>query len=228
MTKEVSQLIKDIVLDMNCTVFGVYDSVNLRTNICDTKWARIGKTVTNSTGDEYRIIDMIVDEWIQVTPITPNAPILEDLINLPSPFWITGTKIATNREWTISGKNVTEKTPIIWLLQTLRITKYGRENTLDFNTDVRLFFLDETNVLNYYTEDHLDLVVFPMERLVKEFLDTITRTRQYKTIEDYEIITFSRFGVEQNEGMFKNILDANLSGVELRIGLEKYKENCKC
>jgi hypothetical protein len=28
--------------------------------------------------------------------------------------------------------------------------------------------------------------------------------------------------------MFKNILDANLSGVELRIGLEKYKENCKC
>ena len=52
--------------------------------------------------------------------------------------------------------------------------------------------------------------------------------RQFKVIEDFELITFSRFGVEQQTGMFQNILDANLSGVELRITLTMYKANCKC
>jgi hypothetical protein len=40
--------------------------------------------------------------------------------------------------------------------------------------------------------------------------------------------TFSRFGVEQENGMFQNILDANLSGVELNLSLTKFKANCKC
>ena len=93
---------------------------------------------------------------------------------------------------------------------------------------MRIFFLDETDIVNYYTADHITNVVYPMEQLVKEFIDTINRNRQFKTIESWEIIEFSRFGVEQENGMFQNILDANLSGVELRITLTKYKENCKC
>ena len=67
-----------------------------------------------------------------------------------------------------------------------------------------------------------------MKQLAMEFIETINKNRNYKTIEDWEIIEFTRFGVEQENGMFQNILDANLSGVELRITLTKYKENCKC
>jgi hypothetical protein len=67
-----------------------------------------------------------------------------------------------------------------------------------------------------------------MEQLSNAFIDVIKSDRAFETIENYEVITFSRFGVEQQNGMFKNILDANLSGVELRITLKKYKQNCKC
>jgi hypothetical protein len=67
-----------------------------------------------------------------------------------------------------------------------------------------------------------------MQNLANEFINQIAKMRQFKVIEDYELITFSRFGVEQQTGMFQNILDANLSGVELRITLTMYKANCKC
>jgi hypothetical protein len=67
-----------------------------------------------------------------------------------------------------------------------------------------------------------------MERLAKAFMESIREDRSFQTIEEYELITFSRFGVETDRGMFENILDANLSGVELRVNLVKYKQNCKC
>jgi hypothetical protein len=38
---------------------------------------------------------------------------------------------------------------------------------------------------------------------------------------------YSRFGVETDAGMIKNILDADLSGVELNFTLTAYKGTCK-
>jgi len=55
---------------------------------------------------------------------------------------------------------------------------------------------------------------------------TINRDKRFKRVLDTQRITFARFGVEKDNGMFQNILDANLSGVELRITLKKFKENC--
>lgn len=59
-------------------------------------------------------------------------------------------------------------------------------------------------------------------------MQVIEDDRQFETVEEFELITFSRFGVETDRGMFENILDANLSGVELRLDLKKYKQNCRC
>jgi hypothetical protein len=110
----------------------------------------------------------------------------------------------------------------------LRYRRFGRESVIEFESDLRLFFLDETNVTQYLNSAHRENVVEPMERLLNEFLNVVNSDREYKTVEDYEVITFSRFGVENEQGMFKNVLDANLSGVELRVTLSKYKEKCKC
>lgn len=67
-----------------------------------------------------------------------------------------------------------------------------------------------------------------MTKLADEFIKVVRNNRQYQRVDEWEIVEFSRFGSEQENGYFKNILDANLSGVELRITLRKYKENCKC
>ena len=224
MINELSTIIGNIVSQMDSTIEGTFDVV--KTLTCDSKWARVGKKVTNDNGDEFLLTEVDFDNYLVAENIDSIA--LDGTINLPTPFFIHGTKKATNREWTILSNDVTAKTPIIWLLGSLNFKQFGRESTIDIESSVRIFFLDETDVANYYTADHITNVVYPMEQLAKEFIETINKNRNFKTIEDWEIIEFTRFGVEQENGMFQNILDANLSGVELRITLTKYKENCKC
>jgi len=224
MINELSTIIANVVSQMDSTIDGTFDVD--KTLSCNTKWARVGKKVTNSNGDEFLITE--IDENNYLVGQNVDLIDLDGVINLPQPFFIHGTKKATNREWTILSNDVTAKTPIIWLLGSLNYKQFGRESTIDIESSVRIFFLDETDVANYYTADHITQVVYPMEQLAKEFIETINRNRNFKTIEDWEIIEFTRFGVEQENGMFQNILDANLSGVELRITLTKYKENCKC
>jgi hypothetical protein len=228
MTNELSAIIEGIVTQIDETLVGVYDQNTEQTNICNTKWARVGKYVKNSNDELYIITEVEPNEYIKADPIAPNGPPLDGIITLPTPYWITGTRTATNREWTIKDNNLLDKTPIVWLLETLRFRQYGRQSTYDFDADLRIFFLDETDPVNYYTADHRENVVYPMQNLANEFINQIAKMRQFKVIDDYELITFSRFGVEQQTGMFQNILDANLSGVELRITLTMYKANCKC
>ena len=224
MINELSNIVNEIVNNIDTTIQGVYSIDDEKTYSCNTKWARMGKYVWNN-GYRYLIESLEENEWLIGQHDTE---LLDGTIYLPSPLFIHGTKKATNREWTILTTSVTSKTPIIWLLGSLNYKQFGRESTIDIESSLRIFFLDETDVTNYYTADHVTQVVYPMEQLAMEFIETINKNRNFKTIEDWEIIEFTRFGVEQENGMFQNILDANLSGVELRITLTKYKENCKC
>lgn len=226
--KDIANIIKGLVNGIDNTILGSLDALTGHINTCHTKWVRVGKIVKNSAGNEYAVTSMVTDEYITALPLLPSSPPLNGIITIPIPYWITGTHIATNNEWTKANKILLNKTPIAWLLETLRMQKYGLADTRDFESEVRIFFLDETDVVNYYTADHREQVVVKMEELAKSFIDSVTFNRTFKTLDEYELLTFSRFGVERNDGMFQNILDANLSGVELRVTLTKYKENCKC
>jgi hypothetical protein len=123
---------------------------------------------------------------------------------------------------------LTQKTPLIWLLEIIRENKFGRGDVREFETELRVFFLDETDPTQFVTQDNRQQIVEPMENLAESFLDVVRSKRVFKTLVDYQITSFSRFGVETDQGVIQNILDANLSGVELRFTLTKYKEtNCK-
>lgn len=228
MMKEVSVIVNQIINQVDNKVIGKYDATTERTYICDTKWMRVGKIVTDSSDRKYKIDSLVEDDYCTSTPIDSASPPLDGVIYLPAPFFISGTKLATNREWTLVNNNLSDKTPLTWLLEIIRVSKFGREDTRDFESELRIFLLDETDVRNYYTADHRENVVYPMERLAKQIIKTIEEDRSFETIEAYDMTTFSRFGMEDEKGIFENILDANLSGVELRVGLVKYKINCAC
>ena len=219
MVKEISKSVEDLINSIDNTISVVYDSALMRSNTCLTKWARVGKPIASDIGDEFYLSGVEPNEWIQAGENELNG-----IYYLPRPYFIAGTKIASNREWTLATPNLLEKTPIVWLLYDLEYKNYGRANTLDWESDIRLFFLDETDVTNYYTKDHTDNVVIPMSLLAEEFVKVIENDRQFLTLEEYDVINFTRFGTEQENGYFQNILDAYLSGVELRIKLSKYKD----
>lgn len=226
--KEVVKIMQDVIDSIDNTIFGTIDASTGAILTCKTKWMRIGKSVFNADGDEYKVLTLVRDEQFTAEAVNLNSPPLEGTIYLQSPFWISGTHMATNNEWTKVTPNLLQKTPIAWLLETIRLVKYGYGDTRDFETEVRMFFLDETDIVNYYTADHREQVVLPMSELAIEFIETLKSNRKFKLIDQYQMLTFSRFGIERSDGMFQNILDANLSGVEVQVSVTKYKENCKC
>lgn len=221
MTKDVSQAVEDLVGLIDNTVLGLYDPFEQKTYTCDTSYARVGKYITDQVNGPLLITAVETDEYI----VAGNA---SGVLTLPEPYFVPGTKISANNEWTKFSNDLTQKTPLVWLLHDVRYVKFGRESVYEWESDLRIFFLDETDIVNYLTKDHIDNVVVPMSKLAGKFIDVVNNDRNYKTLDTYEIVNFTRFGTEQANGYFQNILDANLSGVELRIKLTKYKQNCKC
>jgi len=224
---EASEYVKDLVLKIDNTIQGSYDPLTGRTLVCNTKWARIGKVVKDAEDKEYLITELVTDEYLVATPLIGETN-LSGLIYLPELFFITGTKRATNTEWTIADANLSNKLPLVWLLEVISETGFGKMSAVEKEMDLRLFFLDETDPSQYYTADHREQVVKPMQKLMLEFIKVVENERTYKPIENYRFKTFSRFGVENDKGMLQNILDANLSGVSLELTLTRYKLKCKC
>tara|TARA_R110000764_G_scaffold36200_2_gene80881 strand:+ start:9708 stop:10391 length:684 start_codon:yes stop_codon:yes gene_type:complete len=225
---EASEYIDEIVTLMDSTILGKYDYTNSRTYFCDTKWARVGKLITDSNHNIFRITEVVTDTYIVAKHNSDPSYILDGLCELENPFFMTGTKLATNREWTLADSNLENKLPLIWLLEIIKETGYGKGSSFERDIEAKVFFLDETDPSQYYTKQNREQVVKPMQKLMNEFIKTVDKIREYKTLESYKYKTFSRFGVEQDNGVFQNILDANLSGVALEITLTRYKENCKC
>ena len=222
---EISQIIEDLVGTIPLTIVGVYDPIQEVTNVCSTAWLRVGKVIYDETGNAFTIIEIEADQYIKA--VNDNAIPLDGVITIYGPLFLSGTKLATNLEFTKYSKDVINKTPLIWLVEFIRLEKYGRESALDFSTELRIFFLDETNILNFKTKDHRLNVVNPMGRLLDAFIDVVGQDRRFKKLDNYEVLTFSRFGTETDAGAFQNVLDANLSGLELRITLDMFRKNCK-
>jgi hypothetical protein len=224
---EASEYVKDLVLKIDNTIQGSYDPLTGRTMVCNTKWARIGKVVKDAEDKEYLVTELVTDSYLVATPLIGETN-LSGTIYLPELFFITGTKRATNTEWTIADANLSNKLPLVWLLEVISETGFGKNSAVEKEMDLRLFFLDETDPSQYYTADHREQVVKPMQKLMLEFIKVVEIERTYKPIENYRFKTFSRFGVENDKGMLQNILDANLSGVSLEVTLSRYKQKCKC
>lgn len=227
---DITKTVKEIVDRINTTITGEYNGTSGKTEYCSTAWARIGKVVKDEASNEFLLTGKEAGESLTAEPQFEPAEPLDGLTFLPSPFYITGTKIATNKEWKKVSRDLTKKTPLIWLLEIIRKRKFGRGDVREFSADLRIFFLDETDPTQYNTEDHRREVVEPMEELAEAFLDVIRNDRSFprSVTDEYQLNTFSRFGVETEQGVVQNILDANLSGVELQFTLVKYKSNCKC
>jgi len=228
MIEEITQTIGEIVSGMDNSILGTYDPIGDKTDFCATKWARKGKILTDEDAFTYSVVSIIYDESIEGLNLFDPLVKMNGNIFLPAPFYIHGTRYATNAEWLKTDSDLRRKTPIIWLLETTNETRFGKGDSRLFESDLRIFFLDETNVKDFLSDDHRREVVYPMQKLAEEFISVIDGDRSFKRLENYRIKSFSRFGVEDQSGVFQNILDANLSGVELSLTLTKYRKNCKC
>jgi len=224
--RDVSVLLEEIVDKIDTTI-NVSSYSNKRFYTCNTKWIRVGKIIFGKTAggaDATSVVTSVVkDTYFEIESAT-----LVKSVRCPLPFPITGTRLATNIEWTKADTNLLNKTPLIWLLENHDEKLFGIDSPIEREMSWTILFLDETNIEQYYTKDHRLQVTEPMIALEEEFEKVINNFALYKRLGTFNRKVFSRFGTETESGMYKNILDANLSGTILTYSVTKYKDACKC
>lgn len=224
--RDISVLFEEIVGKIDTSI-EVNSYSNKRFYTCNTKWIRVGKIIfgKTSTGSDASsvVTNVVKDTYFEIESAT-----LVKSVRCPLPFVITGTKLATNIEFAKKDNNLLNKTPLVWLLENHSEKIYGLEASLERDLEMTVLFLDETDVKNYYTKDHRLQVSEPMIALQEEFEKVINNFALYKRLSSFNRKVFSRFGTETENGMYKNILDANLSGIIITYSVSKYKDACKC
>ena len=224
--RDISVLFEEIVSKIDTSI-EVKSYSNKRFYTCNTKWIRAGKIIFGKTAgntDATSIVTLVVkDTYFEIESAT-----LVKSVRCPLPFAITGTKLATNIEFTKKSNNLLNKTPLVWLLENHSEKLYGIDSSLERDMEMTVLFLDETDVLNYYTKDHRLQVSEPMIALEEEFEKVINNFALYRRLISFNRKVFSRFGTETENGIYKNILDANLSGIIITYSVSKYKDACKC
>jgi len=86
MINDISQSIQDLVNSISTTIEGVYlPAPSEFTTVCNTKWARVGKTIKDAQNNEFLITEIDYDNWI-------TAGIIDGEITLPNPYFVPELK----------------------------------------------------------------------------------------------------------------------------------------
>lgn len=194
--------------------------------LCRTYWLKAQDTITIDSV-EYTVTDVVRDTSVTVTASSaPNGV----SFFLDAPSFYHGTIVQTNQELSQDVKDVSERSPMAYLLRDLEETFFNVENLLDRETNIRLFFLHDTNFIDYTTELADEETLEPMRSMAYFFVEEVLKkSKLIGKIEDYTIRDYLRFGRENASGYTENIFNDNFSGVELSITLPiKARYLCEC
>ena len=236
MSKDITEIVADLVslltFEFNAKS-STPDGLNFVLETCNTYWLRPCKSVTIKIGGLdylYKIEALTIDESITLKPIGHTQdPGPGDLFTIPAPLFRHGTARKINTELTkIKQRN---KAPFIWLFEVIEETYKGsKQDPLERETPLRLFFFDEADPNNMLTEDHYTEVIRPLRNLVFAFIDKIKANPGL-----FDPETENKIGYLPDWGQFnsvkgfeKKIIDENWSGIELKKTLKIFKNKvCK-
>jgi hypothetical protein len=140
-----------------------------------------------------------------------------------------GTVIATKEE--LAKKELSsDKFPMAFLLEVLEDDFNNADDSrIDRNSQLRLFFLSETDENNWNTEEHYEFSIKPMRNLLYKFISHLNGSNLIGEFNSYKAINHAKFGVfvSSKGGHTQRIFNDKLSGVELRIDLPILKSR-KC
>lgn len=229
--KDIYQIVKDeIVAKINLTI--EVESVTLLSPdnyalvVCSLKWSRKGLTIVDELNHSFVITE--------VDPNTNTIVVVGSFEwsgngTLQAYKFFIGTPIATNAEWKSFNIDERKKVPFIWMIEPTSEKFALSESSLERTSDLRLIFLDDNYAGKWLTTEVHENRLQSVYNCVEQFIETIRKNPIFGNLPEYDLRNFTRFGVESTQGFTANIIDANLTGVELRISLPIYKlSECKC
>jgi len=191
---------------------------------CNQKYLRLFDSV--GFGDET--IDIVSNDGQNVVITTATPIAVNSILNINLPFYHRGTPRALNSEWSQISNDERDKLPAVWLLNPIDET-FSLKNDVERTAEIMLFILCSADLRKDLTEDLREKNVFPMLQLAKEIQRAIDKNVKYfNRLESYKTRDYSIFGSENTNGMIKQIIDSQLSGLSMAFSLEILKGNCNC
>lgn len=223
-------IVRDIIalIDLNIPV---ESTDGVRVNVCYTLHITIGQIVEDGLGNQYKVTDLSNNEWVDVTPYGATLDPFAGVVLVAKPVtYLHGSPSSTNSEYAQMSNDTRQKTPFIWLLESYQYTEPGFTSSIATQYDARLFFMSNSNNPEWINDEHNNQAIKPMENLKEAFFDVVKASFAFKPVLNKSVTVRSRFGVEiTNKGSEQNIIDEDLSGLDVRATLEVYDiEICKC
>ena len=193
---------------------------------CNVKWSRIGKSITDENGIEYKIVSVDYDEHI----LGLDKPFTGTLAVLKPVLFLHGTPKEVNIEWGKLSKNESEKIPLIWLVEPVDETPYGRGAGLERESNWRVVFIENYDARNWTIKDIHSNRAQSLVNLKEEFMNAVEKNPIFKPIDRQDTRYLNKLGSEGAQGFEKDILNANLTALDLRVTVPIYKtyKNCDC
>lgn len=230
MRKDIINIVGEIVADIDKTIqVSRVEGAELITPklfVCDFKWLKIGSIILDDQ-DRPATVTQFGENWIVVEKEDPFVWTSKYFTIVQDIYYFKGSPLATNREWQNYARLESGKVPFVWLVSPTTEVFYNNGQALERESDLRLFFLDITSP-NYTVQQHHDNVIKYLNAWIDGFLDAINKNRRdFERFDSYTLKEISRFGVETPQGVENNIIDSNLSAIELRFTLP-IKKGAKC
>lgn len=230
MRKDIINIVGEIVADIDKTVKvgKTYFPENreFRMDVCSLKWLKIGSVILDNQ-NRPSTVTQIGENYIVVHKDDPFVWTSKYFTIVQDIYYFKGSPLATNQEWKFFEKDETDKVPFVWLVSPTTEVFYNNGQANERESDLRLFFLDITSP-TYTVQQHHDNVIKYLNAWIDAFLEVINKNRRdFGRFDSYTLKEISRFGVETPQGVENNIIDSNLSAIELRFTLP-IKKSAKC
>ena len=190
-----------------------------------TYYLKINSPITIDSID-YKVVSFVMNESITVKPLKGTTPVTSTSFIIPPPTFLHGTPTAANNEYVRTKSN-----PFIWVLEFLEAdynnsTDSPVKGTFDFD----IFFLTDVPQGDWLVTDHYENAIYPMNNEIDYFLNILNdRIDLFGDIDNYKVINHVNFGdYVVNKGYDKKIIEANLSGSQLKISIPYITEDCEC
>lgn len=217
--------------DVKVIVAGALVSGVQVVTFCDNKWMRVGQYLTDGDGKLWLIRSIAENGNVTLVKPTGATNIAKrQVLQVVEVQFLFGTHRSANNEYLLKHSNDLEVVPVVWLIEAISEQEFNtNESAKERETELRMYCLDRGDVGEYLNEDYRLNVVSPMIALKDELIRIIDEDRMFDGTDNRRTRPITRFGNENEKGVFENVLNDDLSGVELKINLHRYRSgDCKC
>ena len=123
--KDLTDILEEIVDSMDLTIPVSY-VLGDKIFVCKTLHLRELRVIEDENGNEYNVLDVLNDTWIQVEPIGSSpVPFEGETVVCPPVQFMFGTPRSMDSEYASIAVESGDKTPLVYLLEPYREVTFG-------------------------------------------------------------------------------------------------------